>query len=94
MLAAYSGSLEAAELLLAHGADPNGTDHAGNSILMGAAFKGHVGLVQCLLRYGADPTTKNAAGLDARGFAQQFGRTQVLPLLTPAPVWSKEASHG
>jgi hypothetical protein len=50
--------------------------------------------VQCLLRYGADPAAKNAAGLDARGFAQQFGRTQVLPLLTPAPVWTKEASHG
>ena len=81
MLAAYSGSLEAAELLLARGADPNGTDFAGNSILMGAAFKGHLLLVERLLAYGADPARRNAAGLDAHGFALQFGRSDVLPLL-------------
>lgn len=93
MLAAYAGNLEAAELLLAHGANPNGTDHAGNSILMGAAFKGHVGLVQCLLRHGADPSARNAAGLDAYGFALQFGRTQVLPLLTTTTASSQEVQH-
>ena len=39
MLATYSGSTEAVELLLRRGADPNSRDAAGNSVLMGAAFK-------------------------------------------------------
>lgn len=94
MLAAYCGHLEAAELLLSRGANPNGTDHAGNSILMGAAFKGHVALVRCLLRHGADPAVKNAAGLDAHGFALQFGRTEVLSLLVPGSAESTEARYG
>lgn len=94
MFAAYSGSLEAAKLLLERGANPNGTDFAGNSILMGAAFKGHLPLVRCLLAHGADPTLKNAAGLDAYGFALQFGRSDVLPLLTSASSTETEPRHG
>lgn len=103
MFAAYTGSLEAAQLLLARGADPNGSDFAGNSILMGAAFKGYLPLVQCLLAHGADPTRKNAAGLDAHAFALQFGRSDVLPLLTTststtttttAPSAGWEPRHG
>jgi ankyrin repeat protein len=94
MLAAYCGHLEAVELLLAWGANPNGTDNAGNSILMGAAFKGHAAMVECLLAHGADPTFKNAAGLDARGFALQYGRTNVVPLLTPAAGANGGEQHG
>src|SRR5262245_17796629 len=75
MLAAYCGGLEAAEVLLARGANPNGTDFAGNSVLMGAVFKGHLPLVRRLLEHGADPKLKNAAGLDAFDFALQFGRS-------------------
>jgi ankyrin repeat protein len=93
MFAAYTGSLEAAQLLLARGADPNGTDFAGNSILMGAAFKGHLPLVQCLLAHGADPKHRNAAGLDAYGFALQFGRSDVLPLLTTTHTASAGSEH-
>ena len=84
MLATYSGSWEAFELLLARGADPNGADFGGNTILMAAAFKGHPGMIRHLLACGADPLAKNAAGLTARGFAEQFGRVEVLPLLSPA----------
>jgi len=96
MLAAYAGHLEAAELLLARGADPNTSDLAGNTVLMGAAFQGFVPIVERLLAAGADPTTTNHGGLDARGFAITFGRTDVVSVLarhaaatTPATLQDK-----
>jgi ankyrin repeat protein len=81
MLAAYAGHSAAFELLLARGADPNSADAAGNTVLMGAAFKGHTAMVERLLAAGADPTARNHAGLDARGFAHNFGRADVLAVL-------------
>ena len=81
MLATYHGHVDAFELLLARGADPNTADLGGNTVLMGAAFKGHRAMVERLLAAGADPTLKNHAGLDARGFAQTFGRVDVAALL-------------
>ena len=81
MLAAYAGNLEALELLLARGADPNTADLFGNTVLMGAAFKGFVPIVLRLLVAGADPATTNYGGLDARGFALAFGRTDVFAVL-------------
>jgi ankyrin repeat protein len=81
MLAAYAGNLEALELLLARGADPNTADLFGNTVLMGAAFKGHVPIVLRLLAAGADPHTTNHGGLDARGFALTFGRADVFAVL-------------
>lgn len=81
MLAAYSGSRDAFDCLLAAGADPNSADDGGNSVLMGACFKGHVDLIHKLLDAGADPHAKNAAGVDAHGFAVMFGRAEVAALL-------------
>lgn len=81
MLAAYSGNDAAFEYLLAHGADPNSVDAAGNSVLMGAAFKGHTRMVKQLLDAGADARLRNHAGLDARAFAENFGRNEVLNVL-------------
>ena len=81
MLAAYNGSEAAFEHLLASGANPNSADLAGNTVLMGAAFKGHLGMVKRLLAAGANPAATNQAGLDAKGFAAQFGRTEVVALL-------------
>lgn len=81
MLAAYSGNGRAFEVLLRRGADPNTADDAGNSVLMGACFKGQLGMVKALLASGADVTAKNAAGLDAHGFAVAFGRAEVAEFL-------------
>jgi ankyrin repeat protein len=81
MLATYAGNAEAFALLLARGADPNSADNAGNTILMGAAFKGHLDFVRRLLDAGADRARRNQAGLDARGFAEMFGRADVAALL-------------
>jgi uncharacterized protein len=92
MLAAYAGHVEALELLLARGADPNTMDLFGNTVLMGAAFQGFASIVQRLLAAGADPTTTNHAGLDARGFALHFGRTDAFALLrhTSAPLQASQ----
>jgi ankyrin repeat protein len=81
MLAGYAGNVEATELLLARGADPNTMDLFGNTVLMGAAFKGHVAIVVRLLAAGADPDIRNHGGLDARGFALAFGRSDVFTVL-------------
>ena len=88
MLAAYAGNSEAFGYLLERGADPNSADAAGNSVLMGAAFKGHLAMVQRLLAAGADPNSRNHAGLDARDFAKNFGRAEVLTLLLNQEVSS------
>ena len=82
MLAAYSGHAEAFEYLLERGADPNSVDAAGNSVLMGAAFKGHLTMVKQLLRAGSNPHARNHSGLDARSFAEQFGRSEVAQFLS------------
>lgn len=74
MLAAYSGSLEAAQLLLQVGADPNTADFSGNSALMGAAFKGNIYMMEALLKKGANPYFRNNAGMTALDFAVMFGR--------------------
>lgn len=81
MLAAYGGNAEAFDYLLARGADPNSADLAGNTVLMGASFKGHLELVRKLLDRGADLLARNSAGMDAVGFANTFGRTEVEALL-------------
>ena len=81
MLAAYSGHQEAFDFLLERGADPRSADLGGNSVLMGAAFKGHLDMVRKLLAAGADPLARNNAGLDASGFAANFGRTEVVAFL-------------
>jgi ankyrin repeat protein len=81
MLAAYTGSAEAFTYLLQQGADPNSVDAAGNSVLMGAAFKGHLEMVQQLLAARVNPNARNHAGLTARDFAENFGRTAVAQLL-------------
>ena len=81
MLAAYSGSAAAFDCLLAAGANPNSADDGGNSVLMGASFKGYVAIIEKLLDAGADLTAKNAAGVDAHGFAVMFGRHDVAALL-------------
>jgi ankyrin repeat protein len=85
MLAGYAGSMEAVELLLARGADPNTADLFGNTVLMGAAFKGFVKVVQRLLAAGANPAAMNVGGLDARGFALTYGRTEVFAILDQQP---------
>ena len=59
MFAAQTGSMEAAKLLLAAGANPNDVGGDGKSALVMAAFSGQTAVATLLLTSGADP---NAAG--------------------------------
>src|SRR5437016_1828474 len=63
--AAKNGHLQAVELLLGKGADPNGAnqrDTAGSGPLYYAAGAGHLQVVEKLLAAGADPGAKNDEG--------------------------------
>ena len=54
----------------------------GATALHHACGSGDVALVRALLDRGADPSLRDDVyGADARGWAQYFGRTNVLPLL-------------
>jgi ankyrin repeat protein len=61
--AAWNGSLELVEWLLAHGATvDDGYDLNQQSPLMEAAANGHVEVVKLLLNLGADPALADAGG--------------------------------
>lgn len=79
ILATYNEQPELVRRLLAHGADPNRGDRAGNTALMGALFRGNEASAHLLL---ADPRIeidrRNSAGQTAAMFAALFGRTALL----------------
>lgn len=83
VLATYNGFETTAELLLGHGADPNGTTTSG-SPLMGVAFKGHIAIARRLLAAGADPNLRNAAGQTAVMMGALFDRREIVALLLDA----------
>ena len=56
------GQIEAAELLLQHGADINGRNRDGNTALHLAIFLGHAGTAELLIKNGADVNAKNNDG--------------------------------
>ncbi|MEO8614388.1 MAG: ankyrin repeat domain-containing protein, partial [Luteolibacter sp.] len=70
-------------ILLAHGANPNGKDARGNTILM-ASFQGRrpdKEIIRLLLSAGADTQTKDPTGLAAKDFAATFHDPELLALL-------------
>jgi len=77
MLAAYSGSFEAAQFLLLNGADPNTADFGGNTVLMGAAFKGDLEIVNLLVEHNAHIYLKNHSLMTALDYSILFGRKNV-----------------
>ena len=89
MISVYNGNYETSGLLLEKGADPNSTDLSGNTILMGAAFKGDVELVTLLIKFGAQKDLKNHSGLTAQQWANAFGRTNVVLILSTEYKHSK-----
>ena len=62
MWAALDGRLQAAEWLLANGADVHGRGRDGATPLHGAAFLGRTEVAALLLRHGADPAARNHKG--------------------------------
>jgi len=76
MIAAITGQTEAADLLLAKGADPNLGSNDGSTALHMAAFFGHPQIVKALLAKGANVNVRNQ-------------RSQT-PLDTVKDAWSEE----
>lgn len=79
------GDLSAVHWLLAHGADPNARwPHwdADVTPLHLAALGGHAEVARALLHAGADPTIRDTKhDGDARGWAEFFGRSDILAML-------------
>ena len=87
--ACMHGHIDAAELLLAKGAEinvvPGGFDFAGTGLHY-AALNGHREMVEFLLNRGADPDVKDTkVGSTAAGWADYGGHPDLRDLLTQSP---------
>ena len=81
---ARTGRLEAVELLLAHGANPNVTDDwKGQTALMWAVAEDHVAVVETLVAHGADVNV-TATGLTPLLLAVQLGKEASMRTLLAA----------
>lgn len=74
--AAIGAQTEAAQRLIAAGADINAPAQAGSPI-HGAVMGGSVEMVRLLLDHGADPSLQDYAGRDARALALEIKRADI-----------------
>ena len=81
--ASQAGRYEAAQLLLARGANVNKRMKRGQTALMFASYYGHTSLVRFLLANGAD-VSADFEGDTALRWANQKGNTEIAELLTEA----------
>ena len=82
---ARSGQVEAVELLLTHGANPNITDGwKGQTAVLWAAEEDHAAVVETLVAHGADVDTKAASGETALLPAVQLGHEATVRSLLAA----------
>lgn len=81
MLAAYSGQVETADMLLKHDADVDRRNDHGQTPLGGVAFKGNMAMVSLLLAAGSDINADNGGGKTPLMFAAMFGHRKVVEYL-------------
>ena len=81
MVATYQGNAEAFDYLITQQADTCASDKRGNTALMAAIFRGEFMLAKKLMSLECDPEHKNNTGMTAAGFAEMFGRDEVLNYL-------------
>lgn len=74
IVATYNEQLDAARLLLDHGANPNDVDDKGATALSGVAFKGFEDIAELLISKGATIDKPNHSGRTPLMFAVMFGR--------------------
>ncbi len=74
-------SVKLAGIMVAAGADPNGQDSYGNTLLMMAAAGNELGVVNFLLSAGADVSRKNSIGINALGYAECYEAEDVRRVL-------------
>jgi ankyrin repeat protein len=79
--AASARNLEAARLLLEHGAPANASQQGGWVPIHAAAQNGDRAMAQLLLRHGADPNIVNHEGKTAAMVAREKGHAEVAEML-------------
>ena len=79
--AASVRNLEAARLLLAHGAPPNARQHGGWAPIHAAAQNGDRPMIDLLLQHGADPKLANDEGKTPAVVAREKGHGEIASLL-------------
>jgi ankyrin repeat protein len=79
--AASARNLEAARLLLAHGAPPNARQQHGWVPIHAAAQNGDRAMVELLLQHGADPRLANDEGKTPATVAREKGHEEIATLL-------------
>ena len=82
--AAESDDVEAIDVLIKAGADPNAKNDAGNTALHAAAYRGSVGAIRALLAAGADRNARNVYGATALDIAMREGRDDAARALRDA----------
>lgn len=74
------GHIQAARVLLNHGADVNAAASCGTTPLIDAASNGHNTIVKLLLEHGADPLQKDKHGMNAIDLALNNSIKSILNL--------------
>ena len=87
--AVLAGETEVAELLLAHGADPNGTSRFGLPSLHLAAAVGNGAVVRVLLESGVDVNKQGKNGESALHWAAAKGHNDIVQLLVSIRIERK-----
>jgi uncharacterized protein len=81
IFAALAGNLEIAQLLLAHGANPNAATRVGGTALMAASRANHKRIVDLLLDHAADPSRRDKRGFTALIEAAREGSAEAVSSL-------------
>lgn len=84
MHAATNGHLDAAQLLLEHGANCNAEDDYDDTVLVKAAGRGNMQVVRALLGAGADPSQPGELSRLPHEEAEHCGYADVAELLRAA----------
>lgn len=79
--AAKKGDTQAAEELIAKGADMNAKDNDGHTVLMGAAVRGNTKIAELLIANGADVNARNNSDDTALMLAALNGHTETAEML-------------
>lgn len=81
IVASDNDQMDAAKILLEHGADPNLGDFSGYTPLMEAVFMENKEMIQLLLEHGADPNLSDSEGMTAIDHADDLGLEELAKMM-------------
>lgn len=92
-VAAVSGNVNVAKVLIHHGANVHTMDKDGKTTLMNAALNGNEALVKLLVKKGVSVMLKSEHGKTALDFAKSFERERVIQFLQEHVEAHRKADH-